>query len=164
MFLKLESPAPVVPGRRSPPLTLSCDYERVIRALLLMEQNINRPIPIDGIAARLQISRRHLERVFERQTGLAPRTVYRKLRLKHARWMLCSCKSLAVVAVETCFANSSRLFAALRRTYVGDSNRYASTNGGIGVKRIIILSAHRHRGQPAKQFDMAWRASTGVAC
>jgi transcriptional regulator GlxA family with amidase domain len=45
-----------------------------------MEQNINSPLPIDEIAARIQISRRHLERVFERQTGLAPRTVYMKLR------------------------------------------------------------------------------------
>jgi transcriptional regulator GlxA family with amidase domain len=101
----------------APPLTLSSDDERVTRALFLMEQNINSPIPIDEIAARLQISRRHLERVFERQTGLAPRTVYMKLRLKHARWMLRSCKSLAVVAEETGFANSSRLSAALRRTY-----------------------------------------------
>ena len=81
-----------------------------------MEQNINSPIPIDEIAARLQMSRRHLERVFERQTGLAPRTVYMKLRLKHARWMLRSCKSLAVVAEETGFANGSRLSAALKRT------------------------------------------------
>jgi transcriptional regulator GlxA family with amidase domain len=101
----------------APPLTLSCGDERVTRALLLMEQNINSPIPIDEIAARIQISRRHLERIFERQTGLAPRTVYMKLRLKHARWMTRSCKSLAVVAVETGFANSSRLSAPLRRNY-----------------------------------------------
>jgi transcriptional regulator GlxA family with amidase domain len=101
----------------APPLTLSCDDARVTRALLMMEQNINSPIPIDEIAARIQISRRHLERLFEQQTGLAPRTVYMKLRLKHARWMLRSCKSLAVVAVETGFANSSHLSAAFRRTY-----------------------------------------------
>jgi transcriptional regulator GlxA family with amidase domain len=101
----------------APPLTLSCNDERVTRALLMMEQNINSPVPIDEMAARIQISRRHLERVFERQTGLSPRTAYLKLRLKHARWMLRSCKSLAVVAVETGFANSAHLSAAFRRVY-----------------------------------------------
>jgi transcriptional regulator GlxA family with amidase domain len=142
----------------APPLTFSCDDERVTRALFLMEQNINSPIPIEEMATRLQMSRRQLERVFERQTGLAPRTVYMKLRLKHARWMLRSCKSLAVVAVETGFANSSRLSAALRRTYDTSSSeeralrRVPESEGCAKIERFarvgsgLPLTAQRRFG------------------
>jgi transcriptional regulator GlxA family with amidase domain len=130
----------------APPLTLPCDDKRVTRALLLMEQNINSPIPIDEIAARIQISRRHLERVFERQTGFAPRTMYMELRLKHARWMLRSCKSLAVVAEETGFANSSRLSAALRRTYDTSSSEERAAR----IRGVCKNRAHARVGSVAR--------------
>jgi transcriptional regulator GlxA family with amidase domain len=65
-----------------------------------------------------------------------------KLRLKHARWMLRSCKSLAVVAVETGFANGSRLSAALKRTY--DNSPSAEQAGVTSPPGSADLDHRRH--------------------
>jgi transcriptional regulator GlxA family with amidase domain len=101
----------------APPMMLRCDDKRVRRVLLMMEQNIHEPLTIDEIASRMRISRRSLERLFNQQMGMTPRTAYVGLRLKHARWMLRSRKPVAQIALETGFACGSDLSAAFSRAH-----------------------------------------------
>jgi transcriptional regulator GlxA family with amidase domain len=101
----------------APPAFPHCENVLVTRALLLMEQNIGEPLPIDAIASRVCISRRTLERQFERHIGDVPRAIYINLRLAHARILLKSKIPLAQVASETGFANGSQLKAAFRRQF-----------------------------------------------
>jgi transcriptional regulator GlxA family with amidase domain len=101
----------------APPLAQPCDDERVSRALLLMEQNVSEPLSVYELALRLGVSRRNLERLFMKHLGMSPLAAYIRLRLKCARWMLRSKRSLALIADETGFAGSSHLSKAFKSVY-----------------------------------------------
>jgi len=89
----------------------------VRRALLLMEQNLSRPLPIAQIAARLALSPRQLERRFQIALRQQPAEAYRGLRLRYARWLLdTTARSVTEIALEAGFsdcAHFSRQFKAL---------------------------------------------------
>lgn len=81
---------------------------RVRRAVLHMEQNMVRPLPITQLAARLDISSRQLERLFQSTLGRKPQDFYRTLRLRHARAMLEAGEmSVTEIAIEMGFADCS---------------------------------------------------------
>ena len=62
--------------------------ERVRRALLLMEQHIADPMPVEAIAKQIKISARQLARDFHDELGAGPARVNLNLRLEHARMRL----------------------------------------------------------------------------
>ncbi len=100
-----------------PPVGRDVTDERVRRALLLMEQNLSRPLPIAAIAARLDVSPRQLERRFHDVLGERPAALYRTLRLRYARFLLDTTdRSVTDIALDAGFsdcAHFSRQFKAL---------------------------------------------------
>jgi transcriptional regulator GlxA family with amidase domain len=60
----------------------------VHKAMLLLEQQLHSPAPIDELCEPLGIGRRQLERRFQRDVGLSPAEYRTKLRLERARWLL----------------------------------------------------------------------------
>lgn len=60
----------------------------VHKAMLLIEQQLQSPEPIDGLCEPLGIGRRQLERRFQRDVGLSPAEYRNRLRLDRARWLL----------------------------------------------------------------------------
>lgn len=100
-----------------PPVAHDVDDEHVRRALLLMEQTLGNPLPIATIAAQLGVSPRQLERRFDAALGERPSQLYRRLRLRYARWLLeTTTRSITDIAIETGFsdcAHFSRQFKAL---------------------------------------------------
>ncbi|WP_246376423.1 GlxA family transcriptional regulator [Gluconacetobacter aggeris] len=81
---------------------------RVRRAVLHMEQNMARPLPIAQLAARLGISSRQLERLFQTTLGRKPQDFYRTLRLRHARALLEAGEmSVTEIAIEMGFSDCS---------------------------------------------------------
>jgi transcriptional regulator GlxA family with amidase domain len=103
----------------APPIRLTCEDERVERALLMMERHIGEPISIDRLARALHISRRSLERLFAKQLRQSPLTAYRNLRVGRARWMLHRGKSIEIAAAATGFDTASALVRALQRRDLG---------------------------------------------
>ncbi|MBE1284287.1 MAG: helix-turn-helix domain-containing protein [Rhodobacteraceae bacterium] len=57
----------------------------VFAALKLMEEHVFDKLSINEIAARLQVTQRHLERLFQANFGSSPAKVYAELRLNAAR-------------------------------------------------------------------------------
>ncbi|OXS99027.1 AraC family transcriptional regulator [Notoacmeibacter marinus] len=101
------------------------DDSRVRRAILLMEQSVSRPMTVDAIALRLKISSRQLERLFRRATGASPASIYRQIRLRHARQLLLLTeKSVTDIAVETGFCDAGH-FARQFRAFFGEAPRRA---------------------------------------
>jgi transcriptional regulator GlxA family with amidase domain len=100
-----------------PPVGADVEDARVCRALLLMEQNLSRPLPIAQIAARLELSPRQLERRFHTALGQRPADLYRALRLRYARWLLDTTdRSITEIALDAGFsdcAHFSRQFKTL---------------------------------------------------
>ncbi|RLQ87900.1 GlxA family transcriptional regulator [Notoacmeibacter ruber] len=99
------------------------DDSRVRRAVLLMEQSVSRPMTVDAIALRLKISSRQLERLFRDAVGMSPATIYRQIRLRHARQLLLLTeKSVTDIAVETGFCDAAH-FARQFRAHFGEPPR-----------------------------------------
>jgi transcriptional regulator GlxA family with amidase domain len=91
-----------------PPMEGDSADERVGRALLLMEQNMTNPLPIATIATRLNLSTRQLERLFHAALGERPAIIYRRLRLRYARWLLENTeRTITDIAIETGFSDSA---------------------------------------------------------
>ncbi|MEM9668788.1 MAG: GlxA family transcriptional regulator [Pseudomonadota bacterium] len=90
----------------------------LIRALYLMEANIEEPLSIQILCQRLSLSNRHLDRVFKRYLGAGPQAFYRKIRLERAAQLL-SQTSLTVssIAVACGFSSSSHLSKFFHRDY-----------------------------------------------
>lgn len=116
-MLQIDRMKPGSSVQPSPPLEVDETNERISRALLLMEQNLSRPVPIDTIAARLYTSTRQLERLFKEVVGCSPHSTYLRLRLKHARWMLTLDHSLASIAANTGFSDSAHFGKAFKAAY-----------------------------------------------
>lgn len=60
----------------------------VRKAMLLIEQQLHAPAPIDELCELLGIGRRQLERRFQQDVGLSPAEYRSRLRIERARWLL----------------------------------------------------------------------------
>ena len=67
---------------------LGAGQETLIHAAQLMEQNIEKPLSLDEIAAATELSRRQIERLFKRHLNCVPKRYYLQMRLRRARELL----------------------------------------------------------------------------
>lgn len=101
-----------------PPLSEGISEPRVRRALLLMEQNLTRPIPIGAIADELGVSTRQLERLCRENVGVGPASLYRQLRMRYASWLIQNTdRSMTDIAIETGFADCAHFSRQFKDAY-----------------------------------------------
>jgi len=117
-ILVMDSPRPA----NAPQPQAGGDYQvnnRLVgRALLLMEQNLSRPLSTDEIASRVSISKRQLERLFASETNDSLRKFYRKIRLRYGLWLLQNTKrSITDIAQECGFADTAHFSRAFRAAF-----------------------------------------------
>lgn len=90
---------------------------RVRRAVLLIEQHLTEPLGSSELAARLNLSRRQLERGFRHELGMSPQQFSRQLRLRYGLWLITHTdRSVTEISWECGFADTahfSRQFKAL---------------------------------------------------
>ncbi len=111
LFLHGDPPVGPVPGD-----TLADPLVR--RALALMRDSVERPLPLAQIARRLSCQPRTLDRHFRARLGAPPGTVYRHLRLSSARKLLeGSSLSIAEIALRSGYESPAALTRAMRRLY-----------------------------------------------
>ncbi|SDQ75472.1 GlxA family transcriptional regulator [Pseudovibrio sp. Tun.PSC04-5.I4] len=110
--LQAEKPQPGIP------LDLKTQNPIVQRALLVMQQNIDTPISIQEIAKRMGKSKRQIERYFRLSLDTSPQVAFVNIRLDLARHFLeTGQKSIAQIAVDCGFCDSSHLSRMFRRRY-----------------------------------------------
>lgn len=148
-ILQIDRARPGSAAQPAPPMALTGDNDRVSRALLIMEQNLARPVPVAKIAAQVHTSARQLERLFKEKVGCAPHSAYLKLRLKHARWMLNSDLSLAAIAADTGFADGAHLSKTFKLVY--------GINPSEQRKRLLSQAA-----KPVRQLEDASDAARRI--
>jgi transcriptional regulator GlxA family with amidase domain len=91
---------------------------RVRRALLLMEQNLARPIAVAAVAAELGLSARQLERLCRQHVGIGPASLYRQLRMRYANWLIENTdRSVTDIANEAGFADCAHFSRQFKDTY-----------------------------------------------
>jgi transcriptional regulator GlxA family with amidase domain len=100
-----------------PALDSAIGHERVRRAVILMQQRLHEPYEVPALAKRVNLSKRQLERLFTRETGLSVQAFSRQLRLRHGLWKLLHTEQTVTAIAQECgFADSShfcRKFAEL---------------------------------------------------
>ena len=100
------------------PLDISTRDPMVIRALLLMQQNIDNPLSVTELARRMGNSKRQLERHFRTAIGASPQAAFLQIRLTLAKHLIeTTDKSVTTVAVECGFCDSSHLGRMFRQRF-----------------------------------------------
>lgn len=97
---------------------LGSSKPKLTEAILLMEANIEEPLPPDELAALVGISRRQLERLFNRHLGCVPSRYYQRLRLARARELLLQTEMPVVQVGQVCgFASGPHFSKCYRAVY-----------------------------------------------
>jgi transcriptional regulator GlxA family with amidase domain len=111
---------------------LGWDEPRVAAAIRLMEERIERPIPIPRLARQAGIGPRMLETLFLRAVGMPPRDYYAALRLNAGRRLVLDThRSITDIAGQTGFGSASA-FARSFRARFGESPRDARSRMRAG--------------------------------
>ena len=115
---------------------------KLVEAVELMESNIEEPMSLDDLPRHVGISRRQMERIFQKHLNCVPTRYYLELRLRRARELLLrSPKSIVDVAFSCGFVSAPH-FSKCYRDFFGKppreerhhstgqstNNRPASTN------------------------------------
>lgn len=90
----------------------------VQRALKLMRENVERPLPLFQVSRALSCQPRTLDRRFRARLGAPPGTVYRHMRLSAARKLVeGSTLGIAEISVRCGYDSAAALTRAFRRQY-----------------------------------------------
>jgi AraC family transcriptional regulator of adaptative response/methylated-DNA-[protein]-cysteine methyltransferase len=88
---------------------LSRDYARVERAIQFLEENHARQPSLDEIAASVNLSEYHFQRLFTRWVGISPKRFLQFLTKEHAKELLEKSRDVLEVAYETGLSGPGRL-------------------------------------------------------
>ncbi len=92
--------------------------EKLIVAADLMEANVKEPISQEDLAAYVGLSRRQLQRLFQRYLSCTPSRYYLQIRLKRARQLLRQTSmSLVRISASTGFVSSSHFSKSYKEYY-----------------------------------------------
>lgn len=85
---------------------------KVVRdAVILMEANLEDPIPVEDVAEAVGLSQRQIERLFRRETGASPVRFYIDMRLDRARGMVTQTDMSILEISVACGFGSAEHFA-----------------------------------------------------
>jgi AraC family transcriptional regulator, glycine betaine-responsive activator len=98
---------------------IGVSHESLIRVAQLMEENIEKPLSLDEIAAATGLSRRQIERLFKRHLDCVPKRYYLQMRLRRARELLLQ-TSMPIIDITTaCGFQSPPHFSRCYRAQFG---------------------------------------------
>jgi AraC family transcriptional regulator, glycine betaine-responsive activator len=98
---------------------IGVSHESLIRVAQLMEENIEKPLSLDEIAAATDLSRRQIERLFKRHLNCVPKRYYLQMRLRRARELLLQ-TSMPIIDITTaCGFQSPPHFSRCYRAQFG---------------------------------------------
>ncbi len=88
------------------------------RALQLMEDTIEEPLPMSAIARQVGASPRQLERLFKIQLSSSPARTYKKIRLKRAQSLVVETRMpLVEIAIACGFSGTTAMSKAFRQVF-----------------------------------------------
>ncbi len=100
-------------------LHLGTSQPKLVEAVSLMEANLEEPMSLDEIARHVRLSRRQLERLFQKHLHCVPTRYYLELRLVRARQLLLQTPMTIVDVAFACGFVSAPHFSKCYRDYFG---------------------------------------------
>lgn len=117
-ILQSDFPLPAQTLQPPPTTVTSARSPKVKKAILFIEKNIRSPLSIEEIANNLNLSTRHLERLFMRELNISPTRLYLKLRLGHAATLIkTSTHSISYIASECGFIDLSHFCRSFKEEF-----------------------------------------------
>ncbi|UYG08520.1 GlxA family transcriptional regulator [Halomonas sp. M4R1S46] len=98
---------------------LGTTQPRLLEIVALMEANLEEPISLDELADYVNVSRRQLERLFQKNLHCSPSRYYLKLRLTRARQLLKQTAMSIIEVASACGFVSTPHFSKCYREYFG---------------------------------------------
>lgn len=95
-------------------LRMRVHHPEVVRAIEIMEQNLQEPLSLQDIAATVGLSSRQMSRVFQDNLDQCPSSLYLKMRMERARQLL---RQTSMRILDVAFACGFQSNAALSRAY-----------------------------------------------
>lgn len=124
-ILVMDQPRPANAPQPQPATDYVVENKWVKRALLLLEQNMSRPLSTEEIASRINLSKRQLERLFISETGESLQKLYRNIRLRYGLWLLQnSDRSVTDISQECGFADTAHFSRAFRVAFAKKPSEY----------------------------------------
>lgn len=114
-ILVMDAPRPATSLQPAPTGAVTVSHPLIKRALLLLEQNLTRPLSNQSLASRLNISKRQLERLFLSEMGSSLQRFYRDMRLNYGAWLLQNThRSITDIAQEIGFSDTAHFSRACK--------------------------------------------------
>lgn len=112
------SPLPSKTPQPQPLFTKETDDIRVRKAMLLIERHLGSPLPAEFIAQHVNVSVRHLERLFQTELSMSPLAFAFKLRMNNAYNLLVTTQnSIIDIALECGFLSNSHFSRCFRNVH-----------------------------------------------
>ncbi|MGO1117626.1 GlxA family transcriptional regulator [Rhodovibrionaceae bacterium A322] len=106
------------PQRLSKTNRLQTFNGKLLRAVTLMEQNVEDPMALRELSRQAGISERQMQRLFQQELGVSPASYYQRLRLAHARDLLQQTGlSVTEIANASGFGSAAHFSRAYRQRY-----------------------------------------------
>ena len=99
-------------------VALGSRNQYLINAMQIMQENLEEPLDISEIAEAVQISRRQLERLFQKYVETSPVQFYIELRVSRAYALLSETEmAVAEIAAATGFSSATQLTVRFKKRY-----------------------------------------------
>lgn len=137
-------------GYRSPQPHLEADWFQDIadahlrRAILVMDQNIRHPLTIAELAAKAQMSKYRLQRLFQKHLTVSAARFFRALRLAHAnKEVLYTRRQFTNIAAEFGFSDASHFSKCFAETFqlTPSDARALPIEAALSKMRVAVKSA-----------------------
>lgn len=137
VVLQMGVPRPATATQPTPPLARHANDPRVRHAAVLMEQNLAAPLTVGDLSARVGVGERQLDRMFKREFGAGPATIYRRMRIDYGRWLLLASElSIVEVAHRAGFVDGGHFTRAFRREFAVTPSAFRCQQRPISEKTM----------------------------
>lgn len=121
-----------------PPMTPPTTDVRVRKAILMIERHIGAPVSAEFIARHVNVSVRHLERLFLAEVGVTPLAFAFRLRMQTAHKLLVTTKEPVLdVALACGFLSNAHFSRCFKQTY-GRSPSQVRGDGGSELPLVPV--------------------------
>lgn len=118
MCIHMRSSNRKAPQKSALSVAIGSRNQHLLNAIQIMHERVEDPVQIEDICEQLAVSRRQIERLFKKYTGVTPSRFYYDLRIERAHALLNETNmSVTEIAVATGFSGSDHLGAQFRKKY-----------------------------------------------
>ena len=112
---------------------LSMDYQRVEKAIVYLEDNFSRQPELSEIAASVNLSEYHFQRLFSRWVGISPKRFLQYLTKEYAKKLIVNSENVLSVAYDAGLSGPGRLHDLFVVCEAVSPGEYKSRGAGLRI-------------------------------